>query len=104
MIRRPPRSTLFPYTTLFRSDCSHGLFYSQRVLLALAESGLTREEAYAMVQKLAMRSWKEEKPFKELVLADKVISEKLGKEAIEELFDLNYYLRKVDEIFSRVFS
>ncbi|MFQ5432785.1 MAG: adenylosuccinate lyase [Nitrospinota bacterium] len=85
-------------------DCSHGLFYSQRVLLALTESGLTREDAYAMVQKLAMRSWKEERPFRELVAADKGITDRLGKEAIEELFDLNYYLRKVDEIFSRVFS
>ena len=85
-------------------DCSYGLFYSQRLLLALTESGLTREDAYAMVQKIAMRSWKEEKQFQELVLADKGMTEKLGKEAIEELFDLNYYLRRVDEIFSRVFS
>jgi len=75
-----------------------------RVMLALTREGLTREEAYAMVQKRAMQSWKERRPFRELVSADPEISAKLGPEKIEELFDLNYYLRKVDEIFGRVFS
>jgi adenylosuccinate lyase len=95
---------VYPDRMLKNIDASHGLFHSQRVLLALANAGLTREDAYKMVQKAAMRSWKEEKPFKELVLADRDINGKLGGKAIEELFDLNYYLRKVDEIFSRVFT
>ena len=85
-------------------DLSHGLFYSQRVLLALTQAGLTREQAYEQVQKLAMQSWKEEKPFKDFLLADSGISKKLGAKEIEELFDLDYYLRRVDEIFERVFS
>ena len=85
-------------------DLSHGLFYSQRVLLALTQAGLTREQAYEQVQKLAMQSWKEEKPFKDFLLADSGIGKKLGAKEIEELFDLNYYLRRVDEIFERVFS
>ena len=85
-------------------EASFGLFYSQRLLLALTGTGLTREEAYAMVQKVAMQSWEREKPFRELVLADPEISDRLSAEKIEELFDLDYYLRKTDDIFQRVFT
>ncbi|MEE8483419.1 MAG: adenylosuccinate lyase, partial [Nitrospinota bacterium] len=95
---------VYPKRMLRNIDATYGLFYSQRVLLALAESGMTREDAYDVVQSLAMRSWKEELPFKGLVMASDEISAKLGKEKIEELFDLNYYLLKVDEIFERVFT
>ena len=95
---------VYPERMMRNIDRSFGLFYSQRLLLALIETGITREEAYSMVQKQAMRAWEEEKPFLSLVLADPDISSKLSKEKIEELFNLNYYLRKVDDIFQRVFS
>ncbi|MDH5541372.1 MAG: adenylosuccinate lyase [Nitrospinota bacterium] len=95
---------VYPERMMRNIGRSFGLFYSQRLLLALIETGITREEAYAMVQKQAMRAWEEEKPFRDLVIADKAISMRLEKEKIEELFDLNYYLRKVDDIFRRVFS
>jgi adenylosuccinate lyase len=85
-------------------EASFGLFYSQRLLLALTGTGLTREEAYAMVQKVAMQAWEREKSFRELVLADPEISGRLDAEKIEELFDLDYYLRKSDDIFQRVFT
>jgi adenylosuccinate lyase len=95
---------VYPDRMLKNIDASFGLFYSQRLLLALIETGMTREDAYAEVQKLAMRSWEEKKLFKELVMADGGMVGKLSKEKIEELFDLNYYIRKVDDIFGRVFS
>lgn len=95
---------VYPDRMMKNINALHGLIYSQRVLLAIVETGKSREEAYGMVQKLAMRSWKEETSFKELLLGDPDLSSLLGNEKIEDLFDLNYYLKRVDKIFSRVFS
>ena len=82
----------------------NGLIFSQQILLALAESGVTREDAYKMVQKQAMRVWKEKKPFKELIKKDKGICAHLSKKKIEELFDVNYHLKYIGIIFDRVFG
>lgn len=95
---------VYPKRMLRNIDATYGLFYSQKVLLALVESGMIREEAYAVVQGLAMRCWREELLFKDLVMADPKIAGRLKPARIEELFDLNYYLRNVDEIFKRVFG
>lgn len=95
---------VYPKRMLRNIDATYGLFYSQKVLLALVESGMVREEAYSLVQGLAMRCWREELLFKDLVKADAKIAERLTPARIEELFDLNYYLRNVDEIFKRVFG
>lgn len=81
-----------------------GLVFSQQVLLALAEAGVTRENAYRMVQRQAMRVWKENKDFQKLIAADKEIVSVLGKERIKELFDLGYHLKYTDTIFGRVFG
>lgn len=83
---------------------SYGLYNSQRVMLALTEKGLTREEAYAMVQRNAMKSWKECTSFKELLKKDPEITRYLYPDKIEEIFNLDYYLRNVDYIFNRVFK
>lgn len=84
---------------------SHGLFFSQRVLLALVEdAGLPRQEAYGMVQALAMQSWETGQSFPELVLGDKTICGLLDKAKLREMFDPASYLRHEDEIFARVFS
>jgi adenylosuccinate lyase len=82
----------------------NGLIFSQQILLALAESGVTRENAYKMVQKQAMRVWKEKKPFKELIKKDKGICAHLSKKKIEEIFDVNYHLKYIGIIFDRVFE
>jgi adenylosuccinate lyase len=85
-------------------ELQRGLIFSQQVLLALAKRGVSREEAYVMVQKQAMRAWKKEKDFKELILNDSDILSHLRAEEIETLFDLKAQLKHVDTIFARVFG
>jgi adenylosuccinate lyase len=81
---------------------SHGLFFSQRLLLALVESGLERARAYELVQRAAMRAWEEEQDFAELVRADSQISSVLDPTALQEVFDLDAYTRHVDVVFERL--
>jgi adenylosuccinate lyase len=83
-------------------DASHGLFFSQRLLLALVESGLERARAYELVQRAAMSAWEEEQEFVELVRADSEISSALNSAALEEVFDLGVYTRHVDVVFERL--
>lgn len=83
---------------------SFGLYNSQRVLLALTDKSLSREDAYIIVQRNAMRSWGEGVEFKKLLLKDKDIKQYLTAKEIEEIFDLEYYLKNVDYIFKRVFG
>lgn len=74
-------------------DSSHGLVYSQRVLLGLIERGLTREEAYAAVQRNAMRAWDEDRPLRDLLVADEEVSRVISAEAIDELMNPSWYTR-----------
>jgi len=83
-------------------DASHGLVFSQRVLLALVASGLTRDEAYRLVQGHALRAWDDETDFRALVAADPEIAERLGPEGIEDAFDLAHALRHIDVLFERL--
>ncbi len=79
-----------------------GLFNSQRVMLALVEKKLTRENAYRIVQRVALKSWNGGKEFKELLKIDKEVISILKSDEIENLFDLNYYLKNVDKIYKKV--
>lgn len=81
-----------------------GLIFSQQILIALADAGVSREDAYKMVQTQAMRVWKEDVVFKDLILSEKDIMARLGREKIEEIFDLNYHLKYISAIFDRVFT
>jgi adenylosuccinate lyase len=83
---------------------TRGLVFSQQILLALVKGGVSRDKAYKMVQKQAMRAWKENKDFRELVASDSEIGSCLNKEEVDRLFDVNQQLKHVDTIFSRVFS
>jgi len=83
---------------------SFGLFFSQRILIALIEKGLKRQKAYEMVQKQALRAWNEKIPLYDLIKEDKEITSYLSKEEIDSLFDVNYYLRYEDEIYKRLFK
>ncbi len=83
-------------------DASHGLFFSQRVLLALVGAGLGRDEAYRLVQRNAMRAWDEEQDFRSLVSADSEITAVLDADALDEAFDLAAYTRHVDAVFDRL--
>lgn len=81
-----------------------GLIFSQRVLLELSDKGLSREEAYRLVQARTMEAWERGGDFKKLLESDKNISKYLSKKEIDRCFDLKYYLRNVDRIFKRVFG
>ncbi|NRG31388.1 adenylosuccinate lyase [Niallia circulans] len=94
--------TVFPENMKRNMDRTLGLIYSQRVLLALIDKGLTREEAYDTVQPRAMESWEKQVPFRELVDNDAVISSKLTKEEIDDCFDYHFHIKHVDTIFDRL--
>ncbi|NBC17987.1 MAG: adenylosuccinate lyase [Bacteroidetes bacterium] len=80
---------------------TYGLYNSQRLLLQLIDTGMSREAAYDLVQPLAMRAWDEERAFKDIVLEDGRIPEQIGRDAVEEAFDPKYHLRHVDLLFER---
>jgi adenylosuccinate lyase len=80
-------------------DASHGLYFSQRLLLALVESGLARDNAYRLVQQHALRAWEEEVDFAELVRADAEIA---GRVDLDTVFDLGSYTKHVDAVFERL--
>jgi adenylosuccinate lyase len=83
-------------------DITHGLFYSQRVMLALIDKGLSRQEAYKLTQRSAMKSWQKGKKFLKLLKADADVMKAISEHELESLFDVKYYLRYVDDIFERL--
>jgi adenylosuccinate lyase len=83
-------------------DASHNLFFSHRLLLALVEAGLPRDQAYRLVQEHAMRAWDEERDFIELVRSDTEIAQHLDAAALDEVFDLAATVRHVDTVFERL--
>ena len=94
---------VYPENMMKNLNQLHGLINSQRVLLALTAAGASREEAYNLVQRNAMKVWAEGKDFKELLIEDKDVTRYLDKKEIENSFDLNYHLKNIDYIFKRVF-
>jgi len=83
-------------------DASHGLVFSQRVLLALVAAGLSRDEAYRLVQRNALAAWEQERDFRELLAADPDVGAALDADALAEAFDLADALRHVDVLFERL--
>ena len=83
-------------------DASHGLVFSHRLLLALVDAGLGRDEAYRLVQRHAMQAWEDELDFHELVAADPEIAGRLGRESLAGVFDLDASIRHVDVVFERL--
>ncbi|HSK16169.1 MAG TPA: adenylosuccinate lyase [Gaiellaceae bacterium] len=83
-------------------DASHGLVFSQRILLALVAAGLSRDEAYRLVQRSALAAWDEERDFRELLAADPEVTSRLDEEALAAAFDLDGALRHVDVLFERL--
>ena len=81
---------------------TRGLFNSQRVLLKLIEKGLTRENAYRIVQNTAMISWEKGKEFFELLKNDGKVMEKISDEELHEIFDIKFHTRNIDSIFKKV--
>jgi adenylosuccinate lyase len=98
--------TMFVYPARMKAnlDSTRGLVFSGQLLLDLVEHGVSREDAYRLVQGHAMRAWKEDLNFHDLVLQDKSITDRVPAKQIEQAFDLRRQLRNIDKIFARVFK
>jgi len=95
---------IYPENMLKNLNQTRGLVFSGQLLLALTQKGVSREDAYVFAQRNAMKVWDEAADFKELILADKDITDKLSVEEIERVFSFEYYLRNVGKVFVRVFE
>ena len=93
---------VYPENMMANIIKTRGLIFSQRVLLSLMEKGLARPAAYDLVQRCAMASWKEGKDFKDCLLLDRIVPKYLNEKELDNIFDLNYYLRNVNRIFAKV--
>ncbi len=98
------RLVIYPENMARNLDRLGGLVHSQRVLLALTQKGASREDAYGAVQGNAMKVWRGEGRFLDLLLEDPVVAGRLGREDLERLFDLDYHFKHVDTVFARVFG
>jgi adenylosuccinate lyase len=98
--------TMFVYPARMKAnlESTGGLVFSGQLLLDLVEHGVSREDAYRLVQAHAMRAWKEGLNFRELILADQEVTGRVPRKQIELAFDLQRQLRNIDKIFSRVFG
>jgi adenylosuccinate lyase len=94
---------VYPERMRMSLESTGGLVFSGQLLLDLVENGISREEAYRMVQKHAMRAWNEDKDFRELIFSDPEITKRVARDKLERAFDLRRQLRNVDKIFARVF-
>ncbi|KQX50498.1 MULTISPECIES: adenylosuccinate lyase [unclassified Ensifer] len=95
---------IYPENMINNMNKFRGLVHSQRVLLALTQAGVSREDAYRLVQRNAMKVWEQGKDFLEELLADAEVRAALSEEDIREKFDLGYHTKHVDTIFKRVFG
>jgi adenylosuccinate lyase len=95
---------VYPENMLRNLNQMKGLVFSQKILLDLTQAGVSREDAYRLVQKNAMKVWDDGKDFQTELLADTEVMKVLGESKIREAFDLNYHLKHVDTIFKRVFG
>jgi len=95
---------VYPENMQRNLDQMKGLVYSQKILLDLTQAGVSREDAYRLVQRNAMKVWEEGKDFLAELLGDAEVVTALGEAKIRESFDLNYHLKHVDTIFKRVFG
>jgi len=96
------RLRVYPENMRENLDRSYGLVFSQRVLLALIEAGLSRQEAYTIVQRNAMRAWNERVPFLDLLLADPDVTSRISEAELRGLFDYGFYLKHIGATFERL--
>ncbi len=95
---------VYPENMLKNLNATHGLVFSGQLLLALTQKGVSREDAYVLAQRNAMKVWDEGGEFRDLVINDIDIRAKLSTEEIEKVFDVKHYLRNVETVFGRVFD
>lgn len=94
--------TVFPENMKRNMNATFGLIYSQRVMLKLIDDGMTREQAYDLVQPKTAQAWDEQTDFRPLLEADPAITDVLSKADLDDAFDYNHHLKQVDTIFERV--
>ena len=102
MIRVIGELRVYPEQLERNLELTGGLIYSQRVLLELVESGMSREEAYDLVQRCSMEAWESGRTLKDMLADEKVVHERLGEEKLADCFDPAYYLQRVDYIYRRL--
>ena len=95
---------IYPEAMIGTINSMGGLHNSQRILLALVEKGISREDSYRLVQRNAMRTWNKEGDLLDLLKQDEEVSSRLSDAELEDLFDLDYHFKQVDTIFERVFG
>jgi len=95
---------VYPDRMLANLNMTHGVIFSQMVLLSLVEKGTTREDAYAIVQENAMKSWQEGIEFRSLLGQDERVQKQLSAAELDAIFDVNHFLKHLDFIFQRVFG
>jgi adenylosuccinate lyase len=93
---------VYPENMRRNLELTQGLVFSQRVLIALIDKGLSRQKAYELVQRNAMKAWKQRTNFLELLKADPEVKARLSEKELESLFDYNYFIRHVDKVFRRL--
>ena len=102
MIRVIGELRVYPEQLERNLELTGGLIYSQRVLLELVESGISREKAYDLVQRCSMEAWEGGRTLKEILAGEEIVINNLGEEKLEDCFDPAYYLQRVDYIYRRL--
>ena len=93
---------VYPDNMLININKTNGLIFSQEVLLFLINKGMTRENAYAIVQKNAMKVWEKNLDFKKIILEDLEIKKYLSNKDIDELFDMNKIMKNINKVYDRL--
>ena len=93
---------VYPERMMQNLEITHGLLFSQRLMLTLIEKGVSRDDAYNLMQANSARTWDEDRDFRELVRSDAGVRAHLGDSELDEIFDYGYYVRFVDDVFARV--
>ena len=95
---------VYPKKMIKNLEITNGLIFSQRIMLELTKFGLSREKAYSIVQKNAQKSWKKNMNFYDCLINDKLVNEKISPKNLKKMFDLNYYTKRINVIYKRVFK
>ena len=93
---------VYPERMLQNIEMTRGLLFSQRLMLTLIEKGVSRDDAYKVMQTNSARTWDEDDDFRELVRSDKTVTKYLSQGDLDETFDYGYYVRFVDDVFDRI--
>jgi adenylosuccinate lyase len=93
---------VYPERMMENVERTHGLVFSQKLLLELAKAGLSREDAYVLVQEAAMETWETGKPFEETVRARDGITGKIDEKTLQAVFELDNFVKEVETIFERL--